>query len=303
MGIAIALTNRCPVMCRMCFTNSHMNKEGDMSQENVFRYIDETSELSIENFCIGGGEPFLRFSELKAACNHGAELGLTLSCTTNAYWAQTVDDALRSLKELRECGLNFLNISVDDFHQEHIPLECVGNAVKAAKEIDLEKISLVCTRTSQTRGIRYYTFYLENFMDVDLKGVTLIEDQRIPFGRDGESYPKEDLKPLSSFLGNKDAMICFSLPFIDPFGNFYPCCNYFVGTLGNLNDYTLGAILELAEENENLQTICTQGPVALLQELIEGEKLPKKEEFVCKCHICAYVFSHQSLSRILYVGR
>jgi MoaA/NifB/PqqE/SkfB family radical SAM enzyme len=277
-----------------------MSKKGDLPLETVRKYIDETRELSIENFCIGGGEPFLRPSVLEKACAYGSKRGLDLSCTTNAFWASTYGDSLASMKQLKRSGLNFLNISVDDFHQEFIPLENIKNAVMAAQEVGIDRISLVCTRNSSTRGIEYYSFYLKEMMDVALDGITLIEEQRIPFGRDSELYPESDFKPLSSFEEGNDTMICFSLPFIDPFENFFPCCNYFVGMLGNLKHHSIGDILHHARNNQYLQTICTQGPSAVLKTLIKDGKIPSSpREFVCKCHICAYIFSHPHVSHLL----
>lgn len=59
---------------------------------------------------------------------------------TNAFWAYSLKAAEEKLKRLKEAGLHLINISIDKFHQEFVPIQWVRNAIDAAKSLGIEII-------------------------------------------------------------------------------------------------------------------------------------------------------------------
>jgi hypothetical protein len=73
---------------------------------------------------------------------HAAWLGFRVGLVTNAYWATSIEDALRWLEGLG--SVHLLHVSSDDFHHGGDPggLERVAHAVAAARRLDISVSTL-----------------------------------------------------------------------------------------------------------------------------------------------------------------
>lgn len=297
--VVIALTNKCPITCRMCFNDSGMHRKEEMKLDDALRYVEEAVSIGAKNFGISGGEPFLCPEKLEKIVAVAASHGLKVNCTTNAFWAETLRKAEIILKNLESKRLHSLGISVDDFHQEFIPVKNVAHAIKAAKKAHIKEITLSCTTTSKNRNMKYYCLYL-NLLGVDLSGVNLLETVRMPIGRGAEYFPESDLRPLDEFPANVSLEFCFEKVLIDPEGMVFPCCNYFISPIGDMNNNSLDQMLEKADKNPYVQMLKAHGPVYLLHQLVDEGKLSIGEsKFADLCHICAYIFQLPSTKTLL----
>jgi MoaA/NifB/PqqE/SkfB family radical SAM enzyme len=262
-----------------------------MTLDEALSYIDEAVSVGAIHFGISGGEPFLCYDNLVSIVDSASRKGLRVNCTTNAFWATTMKDATSMLSILSERGLKSLGISVDDFHQEFVPIRHVAHAVMAAKKVNIEEISLSCTTTSTNNGIKHYYFYL-TLLGVDLSGINLLETVRMPIGRRSDSFPVDDYKCIEEFPENASLDFCFKKVLIDPVGKVFPCCNYFIAPTGSLTSSSLGDILTAMNENAYIQLLKNHGPVYLLHHLVEeGLIHHKKGGYADLCHICAYICS------------
>jgi len=74
-----------------------------------------------------GGEPLLLGKDLLDTISYADSFGISTRVVTNAFWADTPENAGKVLSELREAGLKEINVSTDDFHAPYVPFENVRN--------------------------------------------------------------------------------------------------------------------------------------------------------------------------------
>ncbi|WP_127842369.1 radical SAM protein [Actinomyces wuliandei] len=132
--LAIATTDRCQARCAHCLMKSGPERTEELSleeMESFISYLHEQHGLQLVVFT--GGESTLLGDTLLEAIAFCSERGIGTRLVTNAIWAQDYDTARDYLVTLRECGLNELNISTDDFHLAWIPIDNVLRAWSAAK--------------------------------------------------------------------------------------------------------------------------------------------------------------------------
>src|SRR5690348_8930809 len=133
--LTILPTSQCTARCAHCSMNSGPERRGErLTFDQMRKAIDElhsNSPLLVVIFA--GGEPLLLGEHLLNAVAHADSLGILTRVVTNAYWATSKDVARRVLNQLREAGLQELNISCDDYHLPYIPFERVETAWKACK--------------------------------------------------------------------------------------------------------------------------------------------------------------------------
>src|SRR4051812_7226471 len=126
MEIALVISSKCNVTCDHCSTSCGPQASARLSREDILRLMDETAAIDDGHdlfFHITGGEPFLDFELLREIVEHGSQLGGSVSCVTNAYWARTSEIAARKLEPLRDAGLDVLSVSTSRFHQRFVPLD------------------------------------------------------------------------------------------------------------------------------------------------------------------------------------
>ncbi|MBD3636323.1 MAG: GTP 3',8-cyclase MoaA [Crocinitomicaceae bacterium] len=112
--LRISLIERCNLRCHYCMPEDGIqlrDKSEFMSQEELFKIVDEFVALGIKKIRLTGGEPLIKknFAEI---LKHLASLGVELNITTNGilldkYW----DD-------LKAANVKSLNISIDSLEKD-----------------------------------------------------------------------------------------------------------------------------------------------------------------------------------------
>ncbi|WP_139738842.1 radical SAM protein [Actinomyces wuliandei] len=145
--LAIATTDRCQARCAHCLMKSGPERTEELSleeMESFISYLHEQHGLQLVVFT--GGESTLLGDTLLEAIAFCSERGIGTRLVTNAIWAQDYDTARDYLVTLRECGLNELNISTDDFHLAWIPIDNVLRAWSATKGLGFTSVLVaVCS--------------------------------------------------------------------------------------------------------------------------------------------------------------
>jgi len=257
--LALFLTYKCNAKCRHCFFNSGTERNEVMNLEMGLRIIDEAVNLGAEWASFTGGEPFLELKLLTEMVKYSSERGLKTEAVSNCYWASTPKEALRKLKSLKGKGLVVLNISLDDFHQEYVPIDYVRTAYNVAKSLGLKIIIMTTTKKNSRITSHTVPNLLNDEKIQNLKGkkilrpnALLIETQAIPIGR-GKNL--SDLE-YSLITEVKCGEVLRDIG-ISPIGDVYPCCGALASRLniGNVNDQDLESILKSASENKLLNAI------------------------------------------------
>jgi len=103
----------------------------------------QASELGTKSIVLTGGEPTLiKHEEL---CNYFRFIKKETSIkniriVTNGHWAKSYDKAYSILKDWKDSGLDELNVSCGEFHQEFIPIANIGHAFKAGSNLDFKTV-------------------------------------------------------------------------------------------------------------------------------------------------------------------
>ncbi|HCX65400.1 MAG TPA: GTP 3',8-cyclase MoaA [Eubacteriaceae bacterium] len=145
--LRISVTERCNLKCIYCDPDGEQCKKPEMdvlSPEEIERIVQSVAKSGIKKVRITGGEPLLRRDIVEIVRKVAGVEGITdISMTTNGI-------RLASLaKELKEAGLNRLNISMDSIKPEKFSMITGGgdlqktiDGIDAAVENDLQPIKI-----------------------------------------------------------------------------------------------------------------------------------------------------------------
>ncbi|MBP88632.1 MAG: hypothetical protein CMJ64_18280 [Planctomycetaceae bacterium] len=126
------VTQRCPIACDFCAPECGPHKRDRIEPAWIRERIEQMLGWGmIRQVIFSGGEPLLLgkdLIDLVALCSRN---DLLTRIVTNGFWARTEVVAGKWVADLKAAGLTEVNISVDDFHQAHIPLATIKHAVDA----------------------------------------------------------------------------------------------------------------------------------------------------------------------------
>ena len=125
--IEFVITNSCTGKCKHCSQGDHISCEeyidADVSANTVRQLAKAYDLQTVMTF---GGEPLLYPETVYAIMSVAKELEIPKrQIITNGYFSKNISRIQDVAKNLADCGVNDLLISVDAFHQETIPLETV----------------------------------------------------------------------------------------------------------------------------------------------------------------------------------
>jgi hypothetical protein len=133
--LEFSVTNRCNSHCQHCFVEENERRSGPaaidraLAVEIVQKVAQAYHPSSLMTF---GGEPLLYPDVTCAIHAAAADCGIPQrSIITNAGVPRSEERARDLARRLAESGVMDMIISVDGFHQEHVPLEVVERNVRA----------------------------------------------------------------------------------------------------------------------------------------------------------------------------
>ncbi|MGO0122851.1 putative heme d1 biosynthesis radical SAM protein NirJ2 [Desulfothermobacter acidiphilus] len=127
MIISWNVTNACNLKCEHCYRDAGTKQEGELSEEEGRRLLEEIARAGFKIMIFSGGEPLLR-PDLYSLIGYARSLGLRPVLGTNG----TLIDAAVA-RELRAAGLAVAGISLDSLDpQKHDRLRGVPGAWEAA---------------------------------------------------------------------------------------------------------------------------------------------------------------------------
>jgi hypothetical protein len=272
-GLHLLLTYRCTSECDHCFVYSSPRAEGTMSLNLAKNAVRQAANLgSVREIWIEGGEPFLYYPILREIVGFAHELGLETGIVTNAYYAETEEDARVWLTPLKEAGLTRLSVSDDSFHSEEFPQSLtVKHLLGAAEKLGIETGTICMQRPGEgghlnakgepiTGGaIRFRGRAIE----------TLAKDQTAhKYWPTFNECPDEDWDEIGRLH-------------LDAYGNLFSCQGI---VLGNVNERPLAVIVEAyhPEDHPIISPLYRGGPAELVREF----DLPLHEKYLDACHLC-----------------
>lgn len=308
-GIAAIVTYRCNLSCSHCFFDGSDSKSL-LSAEILEKALeDEPSTLSWLHFT--GGEPLLDpehlIGLLRAArkAYHG-DIGIA----SNGYWGRDPDRARELIRRLKELGVNGISLSVDIFHQPHVPVEAVGAAAEAVATAGLNRHSwlVACLRTDgdpENEAANRKTMAMARRLS-EISGLPVAETSVRSIGR-GAGGGSSRLGVRSNVPGStevdapadipqglcRDLACCLGengpfdprMIWIDPYANVMICYGL---TIGSLHRSTLAEILAEYDPLSHplLRSLAQHGPKGLYALAGQLGVSPGSGPFSGECDLC-----------------
>ena len=147
--IEFTVTMACTGKCRHCSEGNHdgftEHIDADAAAEAIKKICAHYSIKTVMTF---GGEPLLYPDVVCKIHKTASDLGIEKrQLITNGYFSKNPERIEAVVRNLKNSGVNDLLLSVDAFHQEHIPLDPVfhfaKNAVQAGILVRLQPAWLV----------------------------------------------------------------------------------------------------------------------------------------------------------------
>jgi len=299
--LGLMLGYGCNARCRSCLWGDAINHGPRMSVEEACAWVDQAHALgNLRLVGFSGGEPFLYLSEMKAVARHACkEYGLPSVAATNCFWAVTAEKAEATLGSLHDVGMRRLLVSVDDFHQEWVPLERVRNCLSAAQRLEMD-CTLQCVVTSSSKKLDYY---LEALGVSRGERLSASEIPCTPVGYAATSIASSEF-PIHMGVP-KDYCTMLQALNVMPEGTVRLCCGpAFTGdalTAGNLHSERLDAVIERAEWDPIFNALALgNGPCHLAAALSEeGNSDFLLPGYASSCHACHHILGRPGVATTL----
>jgi hypothetical protein len=266
-GLHFLLTYRCTHQCDHCFVYSGPGAPGTFTLAQIRSVLEEAERIgSIEWIYFEGGEPFLYYPLLLAGAREARERGFRVGLVTNAYWAETVEDAEIWLRPFEEIGVEDLTVSDDALHHGETEESPAKRAMNAAGRLGLA-IRAICTEAPEVSD------------DVRFRGRAadeLIDGRPRRPVADFTECPDEDFRDPGRVH-------------LDAYGNVHLCQGILLGNMWEAPLSKLVAEYD-PEAHPVIGPLLRGGPARLAAE----HGLDTEETYVSACHLC-----HRTRDRLL----
>jgi len=290
-NVGLVVTYQCQVTCPHCILQAGPRRKERVNRAEALDWIAQLARYRdgmVWVLALTGGEPFFDLELLHELSAAAAGQNLLVSAVTNAFWAASLEKAVRVLESLP--SLRVLQISTDVYHQQSIPFERVANAVKAARACQIPYTLAVCTENEEDPGYLRVMDQLGELVDRNLIYTSIT----FPVGRAAQNVDRS--RYSASAEPPRSACTAGSAPIILPDGRVLACIGPLIQLetphpllLGNLRDEPLEAIFDRAETNPILHAIRIWGPHVLIQRAAEaglGAQLPQTYFGNSVCNAC-----------------
>lgn len=299
--LAFMVGYACNAECRCCLWGDLPGKGPVLDVDDACGWIDQACEVAdVKIVGFSGGESFLYLKQIVPIADYAQRKHkLTSAISTNSSWATDAAKAHELLKPLYDAGLRQLLLSVDDFHQEYVPLERVGIAYREATALGIQ-----CTLQSiVTKSSKKLAWYLEQLglSNVDKKQTSEVSCTRMGYAID--RIPEEEFSPDPKALTGYCSMLQPLI--IRPEGTVHLCCGPAFAipalSVGNIREEKLATILERAEWDPVYNALLIgRGPSILVEALrADGKGDLVADSYSSSCEACWRILSTPGIMDLL----
>ena len=272
-------------------------REREPEPGEMAAWVKEACEYGIPLIIFTGGEPFERFECLEQGVAAAESMGTPAAVFTSSFWAATPEATMALLCRLP--GLKHLYLSSDPFHQRRVPYQNVYNAISAAIQLSIPKISIVVTYTNdeERRDVRrQYEQYGGR--------LRFCEERVIP----NPNFSKRVLREQGTLRAPKpEEYRCnceIGTPIVNPNGDVFSChvgkaaahrdLRHLTYFLGNLHEARFRDIMSAAAcraDYQFLRTHGAQGVARLFEEEPGLIRAVGRDGFTTECDMCFSVLT------------
>lgn len=270
-GLHLLLTYQCTFECDHCFVWGSPWQSGTMTLENIRNILQQGKELgSADWIYFEGGEPTLYYPILLRGVQEAKALGFRTGIVSNAFWANSLEDALETLKPFAGM-VDDLTISSDLFHYSEKLSHQARFASQAAEQL----------------GISLGTISVAH-PDATLREAPI---GQIPSGESAVMHRGRAAVKLAEKAAQKTWQHFDACPYedfidpgrvhIDPLGNLHLCQGI---SIGNLFQTPLKQIITDYEPSDTpvIRELIAGGPLKVATEYA----LPVQDAYADACHLC-----------------
>lgn len=314
----LLLTMRCNIRCDHCSVDSHPERTEELPLQRALDLVDELCAAPWLTFIdVTGGETLLRRRDLLDIARRVKSHGKSVRVVSNGYWARSERKAVEVLRELIDAGVSSVGLSIDEWHLDHLPSDCVHHYIAAARTVGLiPLLSCVVRSPPQGAGDRAQDLLalLERYgvdrrvcLEMDRWSGIRSEmdvDARSDFDRDvaatrilvgwqlltGEGRAAHlDLGSLEENLETAVPTPCAAagdLPTFDEEGRLFPCCAPWCSRKQHAFERRAGEAADAAvvrmRSDPVVRVIHDRGPLVLIRKLEKrGVSFPKTHSGIC----------------------
>lgn len=304
-NMGFLITYRCQIACPHCIVEAGPHRKEEALLSDAFKWIQQIANYRngyIKVLTLTGGEPFYNIEYLKKIADFGEQCGLVVSVVTNAFWASTQEEAVRTLKKIP--AIKMIAISTDVYHKEFISVDLVKNAILAAKECNIPYTVAVCTENEDDKKSKEILNQLQEITErKTINTAVTLQTGRALKKLGALKYQISEDPPISACSAG-------SSPVILPNGRVIACCGPMINLpsshpllLGNLHENTLQKILDNAELNSILHAIRIWGPkklISLIKDAGLDAYLPERYIKDSVCNACYKLMSNSRIIAFLF---
>ena len=258
-GVHVLLTYRCTHECDHCFVYSSPRARGTFTLAALQEVVAQAAAVGgVEEFWFEGGEPFLYYPLLLQGLREARDAGFSTGVVTNAYFAETEEDAALWLAPLAELGVGSLALSDDAFHHGAQGESPAARARRAAERLGIPVGSIAIPHPDEGEGVRFRGRAAD----------TLVEGLARRPARTFPECPDEDLRDPDRVH-------------VDAHGNVHLCQGLL---LGNLRVVPLARLLSEWDPDADpvVGPLLRGGPA----ELARVHGFDTGAGYVSACHLC-----------------
>lgn len=316
--LVLSTTYRCPVECDYCGLDCNPRRKEQMSLSFMKKMIDEACIFpTVRHVTFTGGEPLLLKDDIVAALEHVKQRRLTTRIVTNGFWGRTARQADKWVAELRDAGLTEFNISVDDMHQAHIPLQHVKNVHDACRKHGVR----ILIANKAYRNAKITPEFLASYFDqplVDFQSVTDIAPSERPnsfiysTGCMVPAGPRKDDLTEADLDYHNDPMSCrckcdsvLKDIVITPDKRLNVCCGVTSNSIPELcfdgvEQRGIAKTLKQADDDLIINWLALEGPYGIAKyAMAKDSSLSFEGRYAGPCHLCREVLTHPRVRQLL----
>jgi len=294
--LEFTLTTTCNSQCIHCQANASPTRNEVMTIQDAHNYLTEAVAVSnLESFMVFGGEPMLYPEKATTIFQKANQLDIpSINMITNGAWGKNKENAEKLANKLKTAGLNKVDISIDAFHAQYIPVECPKNAALALLKAGIKNVNWNVAVVESTDAQNEHDKKTKEILKkLEPIGIDAHVFKVMPVGRAAknlhEFFPHTPLagpcegEPIIDNALTNPGSVC-----IDPSGAVNICWNLAVG---NAKQKPLSNIISEYDwrKNPTIKTLVEEGPMGLLSLRQAHDFKLQENYYINKCHLCTEI--------------
>lgn len=276
------ITNRCNCNCKDCGMSANSIKVGKtkLTENEIYKLVDDLYEQRIPAFAITGGEPFLEFDNMCKMIKYSENKIDVSKIISNGFWGKNVEYYFEEMEEAGLLNNQFFVPSIQiSIGEQTIPLEYICNIINyvanhyTIKELNLGIVHTRLKGEKESQLSKLYNIYKKKFGEFPSKRIYLTDSYYVNSNIQAKDKIETYKMPVYDAIDECDNRFDVEVgKFVSPKifmkcnGDCYPCEVFNMHKdlfLGNYFEIGLDKVLEDLNNNKYVRFIRKYGTVRI----------------------------------------